>query len=70
VPPKRQPTFEGSDRQGRGRLVDALRLGPVALGAVPAACGWPDDPDRAHRIAASLLADGLAVRVDGELRLP
>ncbi|MDQ1430086.1 MAG: A/G-specific adenine glycosylase, partial [Actinomycetota bacterium] len=26
----RQSTFAGSDRQGRGRLVDALRRGPVA----------------------------------------
>ncbi|MDQ1372916.1 MAG: A/G-specific adenine glycosylase [Actinomycetota bacterium] len=62
----RQSTFEGSDRQGRGRLVDALRLGPVARSDVAATCGWPDDPDRADRIAASLVTDGLAVRsVDG-----
>lgn len=67
---KRQSKFEGSDRQGRGRLVDALRLGPVASADVPAACGWPDDPDRAHRIAASLVADGLAVATDGVLTLP
>jgi A/G-specific adenine glycosylase len=66
----RQSTFEGSDRQGRGRLVDALRLGPVASGDVPAACGWPTDPDRAHRIAASLVTDGLAVTTDGVLTLP
>jgi A/G-specific adenine glycosylase len=66
----RQSTFEGSDRQGRGRLVDALRLGPVAEAAVPAACGWPDDPDRAQRIAASLITDGLAVTTDGVLTLP
>ncbi|MEY2567022.1 MAG: A/G-specific adenine glycosylase [Actinomycetota bacterium] len=62
----RQSPFEGSDRQGRGRLVDALRLGPVACGDIAAVCGWPDDPDRADRIAASLVTDGLAVRsVDG-----
>lgn len=66
----RQSTFEGSDRQGRGRLVDALRTGPVASDAVPAACGWPDDPARAHRIAASLVTDGLAVTTDGVLSLP
>ena len=70
VPAKRQSAFEGSDRQGRGRLVDALRLGPVALGDVPSACGWPDDPARADRAAASLVADGLAVRANDELRLP
>jgi A/G-specific adenine glycosylase len=66
----RQSTFEGSDRQGRGRLVDALRLGPVARSDVPAACGWPDDPDRARRVATSLLADGLAVETGGGLSLP
>ena len=32
----RQSTFAGSDRQGRGRLVDALRRGPVALADVAA----------------------------------
>jgi A/G-specific adenine glycosylase len=66
----RQSTFAGSDRQGRGRLVDALRLGPVAVADVPGACGWPDDPERAHRIAASLVTDGLAIEVDGVLTLP
>jgi A/G-specific adenine glycosylase len=66
----RQSAFEGSDRQGRGRLVDALRLGPVGLTAIPMACGWPDDPDRAHRIAAGLIAEGLAVRDGSSLRLP
>jgi A/G-specific adenine glycosylase len=64
----RQSRFEGSDRQGRGRLVDALRLGPVA--DVATAAGWPDDPDRAARVAETLVVDGLALR-DGELlRLP
>ncbi|QXC63613.1 A/G-specific adenine glycosylase [Aquihabitans sp. G128] len=58
-----QSRFEGSDRQGRGRLVDALRAGPVPAHALPAATGWPDDPDRASRVAATLVADGLA-RVD------
>jgi A/G-specific adenine glycosylase len=66
-----QSTFEGSDRQGRGRLVDALRTGPVAVDQVPLAMGWPDDPDRARRVAAGLVADGLAaVDADGTLRLP
>jgi len=63
-----QSRFEGSDRQGRGRLVDALRLGPVA--DVATASGWPDDPERAARIAETLVADGLAVRDGALLRLP
>ena len=66
----RQAAFAGSDRQGRGRLVDALRRGPVTLDGVPAAAGWPDDPARAQRVAAAVVADGLAVEVDGALHLP
>jgi A/G-specific adenine glycosylase len=65
-----QSTFEGSDRQGRGRLVDALRVGPVSLGDLPEVMGWHDDALRAGRVAETLVADGLAI-VDGdELRLP
>ena len=66
----RQPVFAGSDRQGRGRLVDALRRGPVPLADLASAAGWPADPARACRVAASLEADGLAHQVDGTLRLP
>jgi A/G-specific adenine glycosylase len=65
-----QPRFEGSDRQGRGRLVEALCRGPVAVEAVPAVMGWPDDPARADRVAIGLLGDGLAVREGNRLRLP
>ena len=67
----RQSRFEGSDRQGRGRLVDALRAGPVSGRDLAATMGWADDPDRARRVAATLVADGLAVEgPDGALRLP
>ena len=65
-----QPRFEGSDRQGRGRLVDALRRGPVRDGELAAAMGWPDDPDRARRVADGLVADGLAHRRGPALVLP
>jgi A/G-specific adenine glycosylase len=58
--PRRQSRFEGSDRQGRGRLLDALRAGPVAAADVAAACGWPEDAVRAARVGAGLVADGLA----------
>ena len=64
----RQSRFEGSDRQGRGRLVDALRHGPVS--DVATATGWPEDPERAERVARTLVADGLAVRVGDTLSLP
>jgi len=60
-----QSRFEGSDRQGRGRLVDALRARSVVRSHdLGLAAGWPDDPDRARRIADTLVADGLA-RWDG-----
>ncbi len=65
-----QPRFDGSDRQGRGRLVDALRAGPVPVAEVAAVMGWPDDPARADRVTVGVLADGLAVRHDDVLRLP
>lgn len=56
-----QSRFEGSDRQGRARLVDALRAeGSVAAAGIAAAAGWPEDPERARRAAAGLVRDGLA----------
>jgi A/G-specific adenine glycosylase len=65
-----QSRFAGSDRQGRGRLVDALRRGPVAVAQLAEVTGWRGDPRRSRRVAMQLVADGLA-RVDGEeLSLP
>jgi A/G-specific adenine glycosylase len=66
----RQSRFAGSDREGRGRLVAALRGGPVAAAEVATVMGWQDDPGRADRVAAGVLGDGLAVTDgDGRLRL-
>ena len=65
--PSRQTRFEGSDRQGRGRLVEALRSGPVAPGRLRSVCGWPEDPERARRVADGLVAEGLARRVRGNV---
>ena len=66
-----QSRFDGSDRQGRGRLVDALRSGPVAAPALAAVMGWPGDRARAERVAATVVADRLAVvDRDGTYRLP
>jgi len=66
-----QSRFDGSDRQGRGRLVSALRSGPVAARSVPDVAGWPQNPERAWRVAASLVTDGLAeIGDDGSLVLP
>ena len=66
-----QSRFAGSDRQGRGRLVAALRRGPLPADGLAAAAGWPDDPTRAVRIADGLVNEGLAVRDGaGSVRLP
>jgi A/G-specific adenine glycosylase len=60
-----QSRFAGSDRQGRGRLIDALRQGEVGRRELAAACGWPDDADRAERVAAALVGEGFARWSDG-----
>lgn len=65
----RQSTFEGSDRQGRGRLVAALRRGPVAEVTVADLVGW-DNADRVETMVAGLVEDCLVARSDGEVRLP
>lgn len=65
-----QARFEGSDRQGRGRLVEALRAGSVDVRDLAALAGWPDDPVRAERVAATVVADGLATTDGNRLELP
>jgi A/G-specific adenine glycosylase len=57
-----QSRFAGSDRQGRGKLVAALRSGPIAREALADVMGWPADVARAERVAQSVVADGLAER--------
>jgi A/G-specific adenine glycosylase len=67
----RQTRFAGSDRQGRGRLVAALTRRPLAGAELAAVAGWPEDEQRARRVVATLVADGLAVRTPaGGLALP
>jgi A/G-specific adenine glycosylase len=65
-----QSRFEGSDRQGRGRLVRALHTAAVAPDDLSAVMGWPADPERAIRVAATLVDDGLVRVVDRSYRLP
>ena len=65
--PSSQGAFAGSDRQARGRLVDALRHGPVADPGH--ACGCPDDPVRVGRIVDGIVADGFATARGGLLVL-
>jgi A/G-specific adenine glycosylase len=66
-----QSVFEGSDRQGRGRLVDALcRDGAIGRGDLADRAGWRDDAPRAERAAESLVRDGLAAWDGARLVLP
>ena len=66
-----QARFAGSDREGRGRLLAALRGAPtgVARAGLDAVTGW-DDAERSGRVADGLVADGLAVWARGRLRTP
>jgi A/G-specific adenine glycosylase len=67
----KQSRFEGSDRQGRGRLVEVLRAqGAIDLPDLAASAGWPDDAPRAHVAATSLVRDGLAAWHGDTLTLP
>ena len=66
-----QSAFHGSDRQGRGRLVAALRHGPVHSVDLAEVMGWPDDEERARRVASELAAEGLVRHSrSGLLELP
>lgn len=67
---KKQSRFEGSDRQGRAALVRALSDGPLSFSAIPTAMGWPNDPDRAERVLAGLLKDGMVVERNCRYELP
>jgi A/G-specific adenine glycosylase len=64
-----QARFAGSDREVRGRLVAALRAGPVSRPEWAAATGCTDAA-RVQRLAMALVADGLAVLAADQLRLP
>ncbi len=67
----RQAPFPGSDREARGRLVEAARRGPVRPGMIAAAAGLPEAPDRARRLALALVAEGMLVMTpDDGLALP
>lgn len=64
-----QTPFAGSDRFHRGRLVDALRAGPVARSAL-AQAAHTGETDDIERLVDGLVRDGLAEWHGDELRLP
>lgn len=71
---KRQASFQGSDRQVRGRIMALLRAStaPVARddALVAASEGGVKDPEQPTRAYDSLIADGLLIEFDGLARLP
>jgi A/G-specific adenine glycosylase len=62
-PPRRGQTYEGTDRQARGRLLAVLRdtHGPVPREELEAA--WTRDVAQRERALASLVSDGLVAEV-------
>jgi len=57
--------FEGSDRQGRGKLINTLRKRSVALSELEEVMGWTGDLERCRRVLQGLVKDGL-VECNGE----
>lgn len=66
---RRRQAFEGTDRQMRGQIMALLRRGGSVSDEQLLDLDREDAP-RVHRCSASLVADGLAVREGGSLRLP
>jgi A/G-specific adenine glycosylase len=64
----RQPRFDGSDRQARGRLMRALSAAPVATERVATVMAVADE--RADRLLGDLTAESLVTNVAGWVRLP
>ena len=69
-PGRRQPSYTGSDREARGRLMQVLREAGSVATAGDIAAAWADDEQR-QRALAGLVADGLAVKLPrGRYALP
>lgn len=65
-----QSRFEGSERQVRGRIVDALRKGPLPFEDLRKYARAHDTDTDLERILASLIRDGLVVLEDEKVLLP
>jgi hypothetical protein len=44
--------------------------GPVPMTQLARVSGWPDDPDRARRVASEMADEGLLERGRGRFRAP
>jgi len=67
---KPQGRFEGSDRQARGRIVDALRAGSAPRPGIASQIDWGNEHERLERIIDGLIGDGLVAEHGGVLSLP
>jgi A/G-specific adenine glycosylase len=68
--PRRSQTYEGTDRQVRGRLLAVLRESPDPVESARLDVVWADDRQR-MRALDGLVADGLVEPLDdGRYRLP
>jgi len=65
---KPQPRFEGSDRQARGRALRAVGSGSLSIADVITTMRV--DEDRAEKLVASLVREGLLQRIDNTITLP
>jgi A/G-specific adenine glycosylase len=69
-PPRRGQTYEGTDRQARGRLLAVLRAATTPVAKSQLDICWPDAPQR-ERALDGLVADGLVEPLaDSRYRLP
>ena len=65
----KQNKFQGSDRQARGKLMQGLAVGPIALAEAPAVMGLQDEPSRSDRLVHDLHSEGLITICNGFLLL-
>ena len=65
-PPRRVQDWAGTDRQCRGRLLQTLRGDPSPVHRSRLDAVWPQAAQR-ERCLEGLVADGLAVRLPGEM---
>ncbi|GAA2034821.1 A/G-specific adenine glycosylase [Catenulispora yoronensis] len=65
-PPRRGQTYEGTDRQARGRLLAVLRDTHGSVPREELEAAWTRDVVQRERALASLVDDGLVMVLDGE----
>lgn len=65
-PTRRGQTYEGTDRQARGRLLAVLRDTHGSVPRQELEAAWTRDVAQRERALSSLVADGLVVVVEGE----